>query len=394
MNTKPTYQLVRRVFLASLLAGLGTFPGYAQFTFNSGSNGSDGPMDITANTTLDMPADGIFHCTTITVATGATLKFTPNSLNTPVYLLATGDVTISGTIDLSGVQGSTLLGGAGGPGGFAGGNPPTGDMPPGDGHGPGAGRAGSQAGAAGYGEAGSNYVGTPNNGVSYGSPLLVPLVGGSGGGGMTNGTGGAGGGGAILVASNTRIDVQGGISSSSYSCVVQPDHTYGFGSGGAVRLVSPVVGGVGTLNVFGGRDTAHVPRGGGRGRIRIDCLDKRFLATLTCTPAAATSIGAMMMTFPPTPPRLDITQVAGNAVGTGAPVFFMLPVGSPTNQNVTVQATNFGAVVPIRVVLTPDNGSALVYDAEINNSAAGSASVNVEVDVPVNVQVHVEAWTQ
>lgn len=124
-------------------------------------------------------------------------------------------------------------------------------------------------------------------------------------------------------------------------------------------------------------------------------MDSRSL-TVICTPSGAATIGANMMTFPQNPPRLDITQAVGTniAVGTSAPVFFMLPQGSSPNRTVTVQATNFGKVVPIRVVLTPDNGSSVSYDAEIDNSAAGSASVTVSVVVPVNVQVHVEAWTR
>ena len=64
-------------------------------SFDCGSTGANGPMNITSNTTLQLPPDGIFHCTTITVAQGVTLNFSNNALNTPVYLLATGDVTIT-----------------------------------------------------------------------------------------------------------------------------------------------------------------------------------------------------------------------------------------------------------------------------------------------------------
>lgn len=39
----------------------------AQTPFDSGSIGPYGPMNITSNTVLDLPPDGIFHCTTITV---------------------------------------------------------------------------------------------------------------------------------------------------------------------------------------------------------------------------------------------------------------------------------------------------------------------------------------
>jgi hypothetical protein len=188
------------------------------------------------------------------------LRFTTNALNTPVYLLATGDVTIDGTIDVSGSLGTNSLGGAGGPGGFAGGNPPDSwGLPTGDGHGPGAGRGGTTAsvGPAGYGIGGVGSSIPTNNGTTYGSPLLVPLIGGSGGGGRSDGQPRLGGGGALLIACNTRIDVRGIIAAMSPS----PDYggnSYGCGSGGAIRLVAPVVAGAGTLNASGGA-TANVP---------------------------------------------------------------------------------------------------------------------------------------
>jgi hypothetical protein len=102
-----------------------------------------------------------------------------------------------------------------------------------------------------------------------------------------------------------------------------------------------------------------------------------------------------MVVFPSNPPRLDITQVAGNniPVGTNTSASFMLPPNSSTNQTVTVQASNFGAVVPIRVVLTPENGPGSSYDTNINNNVS-PASVTVPVVVPIGVQVHVNAWTR
>jgi len=386
------HRTIRCALLAGLLEGLGVVSSYGQFTFQSGSDGTYGPMNITNNTTLALPSDGIFRCTTITVASNATLTFTPNALNTPVYLLATNDVTINGTIDVSGSLGTAWFGGAGGPGGFAGGNPPWGGiLPAGDGHGPGAGRAGSSdtVGPAGYGTGGYGSSIPTNNGTTYGSPLLIPLVGGSGGGGSSDDQGGAGGGGAILIACNTRIDLSGTILAWS------PDSYghFGFGSGGAIRLAAPIVAGAGTLNARGGYLDPFAQSSGGAGRIRIDSMDHRWLA-LNCTPAA--SIGANMVAIPASLPRLDITQVGANniPVGTIAPVFFYLAQGSSTNQIVTVQASNFGASVPIRVMLTPDNGPGSSYDSQIDNSTVNPASVTVPVVVPVNVQVQVSAWSR
>jgi hypothetical protein len=81
------------------------------------------------------------------------------------------------------------------------------------------------------------------NSRTYGNVLIVPLIGGSGAAGFNGnpGAGGGGGGGAILIASNTRIIVNGSINArGGYG-------PYGGGSGGAIRLVAPVGGGNGYL---------------------------------------------------------------------------------------------------------------------------------------------------
>lgn len=392
MNTK---HLHNTILLAGIFSGLGGLSASAQLTFDCGSDGSYGPMEITNNTTLALPPDGKFNCTTITIASGATLRFTANALNTPVYLLATSNVTISGTIDVSGSAPNTIFGGAGGPGGFAGGNAAYSGMPAGAGHGPGGGLPRDSYGGGGsYGN-----LGLGGRGPTYGSQLLVPLVGGSGGSGYWNpALGGTGGGGAVLVAANTQIELRGSVLAKGGSYNYN-NYFEGLGSGGAIRLVAPVITGNGTVNVSGGMDTWPAQKAyGADGRIRIDCMDRRSLF-LTCVPAygyGPTTVGGNMVALLSPEPRLDITQAAGNniPVGTAAPVFFMLPQGSPTNQTVTVQASNFGTLVSIRVALTPDSGSYVWFDSQIDNRTNNPASVTVPVNVPPNVLVQVNAWTR
>src|SRR5688572_518120 len=100
--------------------------------FSSGSDGSYGPLIVTtAHTTVDVPPDGIFHCTTITVR-GFILRFKRNALNTPVYLLSQSNIVIEGDIIVSGEDGRAGGAGSGGPGGFDGGAPGIDDIPPGD----------------------------------------------------------------------------------------------------------------------------------------------------------------------------------------------------------------------------------------------------------------------
>src|ERR1051325_5158788 len=93
MKTK----LHRITRLATLIAATTASAALAQ-PFDTGSTGADGALNVTSNTTLNLPANGIFNFTTINVAAGATLTFNRNPLNTPVHLLATSNVTINGTI--------------------------------------------------------------------------------------------------------------------------------------------------------------------------------------------------------------------------------------------------------------------------------------------------------
>jgi hypothetical protein len=360
--------------------------------FASGSNGSYGPINVTATTVLDVPPDGIFHCTSITIASSRVLSFRRNALNTPVYLLATGDVKIDGTIDVSGKQGSNVAGGEGGPGGFDGGNPGSVSTPPGAGYGPGAGSGGAAANNNSPGAAGAAAFATPantastNRGATYGSALLIPIIGGSGGGGAagTPGVGGGGGGGAIVIASNTRIDLSGAINANGEG---NPAGLPSGGSGGAVRLIAPIIAGNGIVRVIGSHS-------GGNGRIRVDTLNRSSL-NFNLVPPGVASLGSMMLVFPTPNPRLDIIEAAGTAVPLNSgPVFVQLPFGSSPNRVIKLQARDFNDVVPITVQLTPDNGTPIRYETQIDNRGNIPATTDVNVVLPVNVQVAVHAWTR
>ena len=354
--------------------------------FDVGSDGFLGDVVIDANTTLDLPADGKLRYKSLTVKSGARLKFNRNVRNTPVVILSQGDVVIDGVVDVDGSVAAGNDGGRGGPGGFDGGKPGFSDTPPGNGYGPGAGRGGANncdgntgAGGGGHG----NSAGYPTAGPAYGSALLVPVIGGSGGGGSSGapGNGGGGGGGAVLIASNTRIAVEGTVTArggSSGSCL-------NAGSGGAIRLVAFKVEGSGRLDVLSNGN-------GGQGRIRVDTIDRSGLRFVF---QGVSSVGGNLFTFPPVVPRLDTIEVAGNVLPVGsAPATFTLPFGSAPNRTVKIQASDFGRKVPIRVTLTPDAGSPVVVDTEIDNSAGGPTVLEVPVVVPVNTLVTVHCWTR
>jgi hypothetical protein len=346
-------------------------------------------------TTYLLPPDGQLNYTTINIPAAATVRFARNAANTPVYMIATGAVEIQGLIDVSGTAGTANAAGLSGPGGFDGGTPGVGLSAPGDGLGPGAGSGARPAnGATPAIGAGSAAYGTvPNqpplsqNGQVYGSQLLMPLVGGSGGGGST--VGGGGGGGAILIKSDTQINISGNGTVRAWGGTGG-----GQGSGGAIRLIAPIIRGDGIVDV-----TAGLNQNWGNGRIRCDLTDRSNFAQLLHYPASApfTSDQYLPLAFPPNPvPSLRIVSVGSFNVPPNSPAGFpvVFPVNASLSQPVVLEASGFGTQVPIVIKRTPVSGPALpITNATIPNTGANPATVSIPLDFPANVPITLNVWT-
>jgi hypothetical protein len=333
----------------------------AAVAFSSGSTGADGAYNPTANTVLPLPPSGILNFTTVNIPVGVTVTFQKNASNTPVVMLASGDVIIAGTIDLSGSSaannnnfGNDGQPGLGGPGGYDGGQGglALGSRRGGDGLGPGGGRAGAihpdspsvgcGGGGGGYATPGAGGSGGGSGGSSYGSVFVQPLTGGSGGGGgggalSIRGAGGGGGGGAILVASSGAIELRatgrilaiGGNTGASVSSASLPG-AGGGGSGGAIRIVANAVRGSGVLQASAGSgsggSSAVSGGNGGSGRIRIEG-DQIPYANQNNNPVPTADVPNPL--FLSGQPNLRIASVAGIAA----------PASPTGNMDVTL-ATN------------------------------------------------------
>src|SRR5205823_3693909 len=218
--------------------------------------------------------------------------------NTPVIILAQGDVTVSGLIDVSGTTagGSGLSVGQGGPGGFNGGGGARVSAPTDFGG------AGSGPGGGGSNVSGSFGTGTAE--LLYGLPELQLIIGGSGGGGsgrsffnfsFQHGYRGSGGGGAILIASSGTIDLGSGstvaikANGGNGLLSISPVNRTTPGSGGAIRLVTTILRGSRPLDASGGRNNPLSNTDlttGGNGRIRFESVQP-LQFTGTSTPQAS-----------------------------------------------------------------------------------------------------------
>ncbi|MBN1476136.1 hypothetical protein JXA47_05235 [Candidatus Sumerlaeota bacterium] len=412
----------RFLSLITLGAAL-AMPSAAQF--DSGSTGVDGPLDIQTNTVLPVQEDGVHHYTTINVANGATLSFSPNSLNTPVIFLASGDVTIDGTVNLNGqtgrlwndpqgaLPGSEAQPGPGGyPGGIGAGEVIGVHSFGTSGGGPGGGAAANElslppSGRGTSGNGGSHFTagdqasGNPNGPApTYGDSRLLTLSGGSGGGGGNfyvtsdsngHGYGGGAGGGAILIASSGTITVNGTITAKGGD-----GHWYvltngggtdgsGGGAGGAIRLMANSITGTGSLSATGG---ASVAAKGGDGLTRLEALSITGTIAANSNPTPMTSSPTVVQLDPADVPTVRITTI--NGIPVPEP-----PSGSTTSPDVVIPGTATnpiaigletanvpdGAVVNLRLIL--ENGDTL----EVASSAVSSDAATASVDLPSGVGV-------
>lgn len=417
---------MKKLSMSVMLAGLALMPVLAMAVVDSGSTGVDGAFAPAINTQVVLPPSGILNYTTVNIPSGVTVTFKKNATNTPVVILATGNVTIAGSIYLQGTNamatgaaGNGVLGddgipGVGGAGGYDGGQGGAGTLSGtatvtgGAGLGPGGGKGGIKdcrynngiiyaclgGGGGGFGAAGTNsWNNYATGGVAYGGSQLLPLIGGSGGGGgagyLYTGAGGGGGGGAILIASNGTVNIAGAI--QAYGGLggavtgIGGGGAGGGGSGGAIRIVATSITGNGTLNAngqaAGAADTTdnnfNDGGAGAVGRIRLEA--ETYTRTAASTPAHTQGLPGPV--FVAGLPTLRISSVGGAVV----------PAEPTGNADVTLPATTANPVsvvftttgVPagntVKLSLKPANGAEVtaVTPALVGDTTSATASVNI-----------------
>jgi hypothetical protein len=391
-----------RVIVLVLVAAAGA---QAQ-ALNSGSNGSDGALNLTTPGELifnpvalglDADRDNVFHFTTITIGPGVTVKMPFSQLQgLPVVWLAQGAVLIEGIIDLNGQAGAAASPGAlnrasvPGPGGYPGG---VGSGGPGFigvdlrlGLGPGGAGVSHQAGHA---DPGPDFGTGGVTGAAYGNALLVPLRGGSGGGGggdnTSAGGGGGAGGGALRIFSSTSIAVNGSITADGGNGGAPPSGQStgaGGGSGGSIHLIAPTISGTGTLSALGGGHGNLLALVASRGRIRLDATANQFAGTAN---ALATNGAPYNVPLPAGMPLVRVTGIGGIAVST-TPTGDSATPDATINQSGPVTVAIEGRNVPVGTVVQVRVMSGAVPDFVVDSTPlAGtldSSTATAEVTFP------------
>jgi hypothetical protein len=413
----------RLILVLTVLLGISPLArhGAGAQTFSSGSTGADGAFAPTGNTTVTLPPNGILNFTTVHVPQGVTVRFSRNATNTPATLLASGNVTIEGTIDVAGSPGGdggqgigvTTNGGTGGPGGLDGGAGATGlvSVTGGTGRGPGGGTGGTAGssrtaagGGGGFQGTGGNGSADPNNtpgvgGPAYGDSTLLPLVGGSGGGGggstlgYTAG-GGGGGGGALLIASSGtltfgasgRIDARGGAGGSGGGA-----GPGGGGSGGAVRIVATTIVGAGNIDVSGRPGGSYYTTGGpgAAGRVRIEAHSSTGTINISGVPPASISMSSPTIVALAATPMVQIASIGGITAPASPTASFgvpdvVLPASTANPVAVTVTAANIPVGTVISVTVSGQNGGGSATESTALAGTLASSTATATISVPLN----------
>lgn len=372
---------VAALLLAGAVAGVPPAIGQSQ-TFSSGSTGADGPLSFTTAGTFyfdpttipnHQAGDTIFNFTTITIATGVTVRLDSRNLPGPVYWLASGAVEIDGTLDLSGLPGHGATGhlsdraySTPGAGGFGGG--------------PGGGASASaEAGSGpGGGAAATTNVGT--GGTFSGSQYLIPLVGGSGGGaafcgGQPFNAGSGAGGGAVLLASSVSITVTGLVTSNGGPVGASTCGYSGGGSGGAIRLVAPTLTVSGVVSALGGSGP-YAP--GGNGYIRLESFQ---LTCSSCTNGTPYTASTPLQVSPPVAPLpiVKVTSVAGIAINANPFTFPDASINStsPVPIVITAQGVPVGAIPNLYILSESGPDQIVAAPALAGTLASSTSTVNI-----------------
>jgi hypothetical protein len=419
--------------LKSTLSG-GVFLGLASLlpaqTFSSGSTGADGAYSPTVTGDFDPVAlgidaagDNVFNFTTINIPAGVTIRVRASKVrNASVVWLATGNVTIAGTIDISGDAGYTLDASSTtastrrpaepGAGGYYGGLGSRDGVGPEAGSGPGAGPAGANSsmtyqcwGGSGAsftaGIAPANYPYTSGTGQPYGNAYPVPLYGGSGGGGgwgsgAVNALGGGGGagGGAIRIVSTTQVSLTGTINAAGGDAgyVNNPNGSCpgGPGAGGVVNLIAPTITGDGSIYVSSGRGSG----GGGsiasylnNGLVRFGVTNYNFTGSVgggyfNNGVSSGTLLVSSLYNAPANSglalPLITILKVNGVAVAQPPSGNYLSPdVTINANTSVTVNASAVNipvGTIPVLRLTSETAGDQLINCAALAGTLAASTT--------------------
>jgi hypothetical protein len=361
--------------------------------FDCGSDGSDGALAFSAGTSatlnfdpatvisgrvLDADGDGVYNFTSISIPANVTLRFPADKSGwSPIYFLSQGDVIIEGKLNFSGAKGhdasTTVIGDFSIPG--SGGSP------------------GSIGRVSALDFDGVYAPDVPNN--NY---FLYPFYGGDGGSynSSYDFTSGAGaGGGALLLASNTKITVNGSLlfngGDAGAKLALPPagktSHQSYAGDGGAARLIAPVFNGSGLLSAAAGASTYG---SGTKGCFRVESGTYGFTGTVVCNWMRSVALIPSAVYGLPTsaqskPAKARLVRIGGIDVPAKPTGLFTIPdviMNSNTDVLFEIEASNIPVGTTFRIYLWNESNQMNSYTSEASTGTEASSVAIKSITVP------------
>jgi len=415
MSASADKKIKNRVLLLVIVAA---FALTANAQFSSGSTGADGALDystLPANSTVVFdpskftsaphpPGQNTFNFTTINIPSGTTVILSSQLLSGPVFWLATGDVVINGTIQLSGQNGpsattdtSLRVPAIPGPGGYPGGIGGRGSSSPQPGYGPGGGASGIGAGGSG------DTLQWGHGGSFTGNAVLAPPIGGSGGGGGFCldgsgffGPGGGAGGGALVIASSTSIILNGSIDARGGSNAGGCNISSGGGAGGSVELAANAITGSGIIRAAGGGAGNCCGVLASSGSIHLESVQLPVSLNTDIT-ASQAAPGALFQ--PNLPVSIQIVSIGGVQVANPALGRFQNPdvvINSSSSVSITIQTTGIPPGTVLNLNVYSEDGSTQTVQTTALQGTIQSATATASATFPPDLSLaYVKAtWTQ
>ncbi len=358
------------VFGLVLVCGMNfAFSESASF-FRGESDGSDGELIVTEDTSVPLPEDGVLNYTRIEVQEGATLTFTPNAKNTGVVLLSQDDVIINGVISVSAISSETP-----GPGGFHGPYQVGEHWMPSDGL---------------FGFKGKSSFAS-NQSYKYIDPYLISLVGGSGyntthittlyySGEYDNYSGG----GSLIIQALDKIVLTG--STQSYPARNHYNHPSVDNYRGTLRLIADIVEGNGSIYAAYARIEANEISTG----LNVDT--KPWLSDDS---TAYTTGKPTLPIYIKNRPEIWIESVSGNSVSAGKKSQWgdIADITLPTDNNqveINVRAKNLQAQfiddTTAYVRIMPQDEDYYAEQVTLTDAGNGEATGSVTVELDISKQ--------
>lgn len=182
-------------------------------------------------------------------------------------------------------------------------------------------------------------------------------------------------GGAILVASSLQITVNGAINANGGG-TPSASLDGGGGSGGAIRLVAPIVAGTGTLSALGGTSAGG---DGAPGRIRLE--GSVFAGTVRGHGSGPSGIALLSADQLP----VRITAIDGVSVpniphGGFVPPDVTISNASPITLDLATRGVPLGTV--LKITLLPEVGDVVNVDSEPVGGTVENGTTTAIVNVP------------